>query len=148
MLDATDKVIINTLQGGFPLSEKPYAEAASALGIEEGELMGRIERMLDSGTLTRFGPMFDAERLGGAFCLCAMSVPEARFEEVVSQINAHPEVAHNYERRHALNVWFVLATERPERIEQIIAQIETETGLTVYAFPKIEEFFIGFEVRA
>ena len=32
-------------------------------------------------------------------------------------VNAHPEVAHNYEREHALNMWFVLATERPSEID-------------------------------
>ena len=54
-----------------------------------------------------------AEAMGGAFCLCAMAVPEGRFDEVMTLVNAHPEVAHNYERQHKLNMWFVLACERP-----------------------------------
>ena len=47
-----------------------------------------------------------------------------RFEQVSDQVNAHPEVAHNYEREHhALNMWFVLATEqRPERIAEVIGE--------------------------
>ncbi len=74
--------------------------------------------------------------------------PEERFEEVVAAINAHPEVAHNYERAHALNVWFVLATDRPERIDEVLTDIKGETGLEVYAFPKLEEFFIGLRIEA
>lgn len=148
MPDAVDRTIINALQGGFPVTEKPYAHAAADLGLAESDLIHRIERMLAEGALSRFGPMYNADRMGGAFCLCACSVPAERFDEVVAQINAHPEVAHNYERAHALNVWFVLATEAPARIDAVLAEIKSETGLEVYAFPKIEEFFIGFSMRA
>ena len=71
--------------------------------------------MRELGVITRFGPFFDAEAMGGAFCLCAMAVPQERFDEVVTMVNAHREVAHNYERSHHLNMWFVLATETPSR---------------------------------
>jgi siroheme decarboxylase len=100
------------------------------------------------GAITRFGPFLDAEAMGGAFCLCAMAVPADRFEEVVTLVNAHPEVAHNYERQHKLNMWFVLACERPDQIAEAAAQIEGETGLKVLLFPKRSEFFIGFRVEA
>lgn len=146
MPDAVDRSIINALQGGFPLSERPFADAACELGLAEADLIGRIERLLTEGALSRFGPMFNADRLGGAFCLCAVSVPSERFDAVVALINAHPEVAHNYERAHALNVWFVLATEQPQRIDEVLAEIKRETGLEVYAFPKLEEYFIGLKV--
>ncbi len=98
--------------------------------------------------MTRFGPFFDAEAMGGAFCLCAMAVPQDRFDAVVTLVNALPEVAHNYERAHRLNMWFVLATERPEGIDKAAARIERETGLRVLRFPKEREFFIGFRVAA
>ena len=148
MLDDIDRAIINSLQDGFPVIEQPYAQAGAALGLEADALIARLERLLADGTLSRFGPMFNAERMGGAFCLCAMAVPAQRFEEVAALVNAHAEVAHNYERNHALNMWFVLATERPEQIDEVVTQIKGETGLEVYAFPKLEEFFIGFRVEA
>ncbi|MBX6366892.1 MAG: AsnC family transcriptional regulator, partial [Rhodospirillales bacterium] len=109
MIDATDRRIIDALQGGFPLTERPYADAAAALGIEEAELLSRLERLLAEGVLSRFGPLYNAERLGGAVTLAAMAVPRERFEEVAALVNAHPEVAHNYERDDALNMWFVVA---------------------------------------
>ena len=86
--------------------------------------------------------------MGGAFCLCAIEVPQERFEEVVTLVNALPEVAHNYERTHRLNMWFVLACERPEGIADTVKRIEDATGLTVLCFPKEKEFFIGFRVTA
>lgn len=148
VLDDTDRLIVNALQEGFPLSPRPYAEVAARLGLSEDELIARLGRLIESRALTRFGPFFDAEALGGAFCLCAMAVPEARFDEVMTQVNAHPEVAHNYERTHRLNMWFVLATEAPQGIERAARAIEEETGLPVFRFPKEREFFIGFRVAA
>lgn len=146
MLDATDRAVLNALQEGLPVTRRPFDAAASALGLVEGELIERIARLREIGAITRFGPFYDAEAMGGAFCLCAMEVPPARFEAVVTLVNALSEVAHNYERMHRLNMWFVLACERPEGIAAAAARIERETGLTVLRFPKEKEFFIGFRV--
>jgi DNA-binding Lrp family transcriptional regulator len=148
MPDAVDRAIINMLQDGFPIAERPFREAGAALGLDEEALIERLGDLVASGHLSRFGPMYNAERMGGAFCLAAMAVPAERFEEVAALVNAHPEVAHNYERAHALNMWFVVGTERPQDIEAVLTKIKLETGLEVYAFPKLEEFFIGLRVNA
>lgn len=147
-LDATDRAILNALQIGFPLTHRPFAEAGASLGLDEATLIARIQHMRDEGAVTRFGPFFDAEAMGGAFCLCAMAVPTERFEEVVTLVNAHAEVAHNYERSHALNMWFVLACERRRDIAKVARAIEKETEIKVLLFPKEHEFFIGFRVVA
>jgi DNA-binding Lrp family transcriptional regulator len=147
-MDAVDRRIINELQGGFPVSDRPYAEAAERLGIAEDDLIQRLKRLCDEGALSRFGPMFNAERLGGAVTLAAVKAPAADFERIAGLINAHPEVAHNYAREDALNMWFVIATETRERIAQVIAEIEAETGLRVYDMPKIEEFYVGLRFQA
>ncbi|MCP4409947.1 MAG: Lrp/AsnC family transcriptional regulator [Gammaproteobacteria bacterium] len=142
-MDESDRNIINQLQGGFPVSERPFAQAAQDLGMTETELISRITAMLDNGLLSRFGPMYHAERMGGALTLCAMQVPQDRFEQVAEQVNAFPEVAHNYARDHQLNMWFVLATETSAHLDKAIEEIEQRTGLGVYNMPKTEEFFIG-----
>lgn len=143
VLDETDRRIVNELQSGLPVCRRPYAAAGRRLGLSEAELIARIERLLAGGVLSRFGPLFDAEKLGGAVTLAAMSVPEADFDAVARRVNAHPEVAHNYARRHALNMWFVVSSDRPERIGDVLAAIETETGLQVQDMPKLEEYFVG-----
>jgi len=148
MLNATDRRIIDALQGGFPVCERPFLAAAADLGLAEDELIARIDALLTDGTLTRFGPLFDAEKLGGAFTLAAMQVPLADYERVAAAVNALPEVAHNYAREHDLNMWFVLGTEAPEGIAAAIAKIEAETGMPVYAFPKEREFFVELKLKA
>ncbi len=142
-MDDIDRKIINHLQGGFPVCERPFREAADELGLEEDQLIRRIGRLLEEGYLSRFGPMYHAEKLGGGLSLCTMAVPEDKFEQVAEQVNAFPEVAHNYARDHKLNMWFVLATETPERIDQVLEEIETATGYRVYNLPKKEEYYVG-----
>ena len=147
-LDAVDRRIIDTMQGDFPICERPYAVVAGQLGIDEDELIGRLDRLLADKVLTRFGPMFQIERMGGAFVLAALAVPEARYEAVTEQVNALPQVAHNYRREHALNMWFVLATESQAGIDEAIARIEADTGLPVFAFPKEREYFVEMKLEA
>ncbi len=147
-LDKTDRAILNRLQDDLPLTSHPYAAIAEEIGIPENELLSRLSRMKDERIITRFGPFFDAAAMGGAFCLCAMVVSPEDFETVLTKVNAHPEVAHNYERTHRLNMWLVLATETPEGIEATADAIERETGTRVLRFPKLQEFFVGFRVAA
>jgi DNA-binding Lrp family transcriptional regulator len=141
-MDAADRRIVDAMQGGFPVCERPFAAAAAPLGLAEQELIDRIDRLLADGTLTRFGPLFDAEKLGGAFTLAAMQVPAERFDEVAAIVNAFPEVAHNYAREHALNMWFVVATATKAGIDEVLARIGQATGLPVLAFPKEREYFV------
>lgn len=145
-MDDIDKAIVNRLQQGFPICESPYRLVAEQLGISETQLLDRLNALLADGVLSRFGPMYHAEQMGGALTLAALKVPEQRFEEVTEIVNAFPEVAHNYARNHALNMWFVLATEKPEQVQTVIAEIEKQTGLTVYNMPKSKEYYVGLQL--
>lgn len=138
-----DARLIDRLQRSVPLSERPFAELGLELGLSEAALIERIERLLASGVLTRFGPLFQIERAGGQFILAALQVPEARYAEVGALVNELPEVAHNYRREHRLNMWFVVAAETPEAAWAACDRIEAATGLPVHAFPKEREFFVG-----
>jgi len=159
-LSRTDRAVINAFQGGFPAVERPFEPAARALrergiDMDAGELLGRIRSLDADGTLTRFGPLINAEEIGGRATLVATHAPEDRFEEIAEQVNSHDEVAHNYEREHPhLNMWFVVsvagdtaggpgtddaATAR-ERVRAVLDAIEAETGQETYNLPKQREF--------
>lgn len=147
-MDELDRAIVNRLQEGFPLCARPFAAAAASLGTTEHELLAALGRMLEAGTLTRFGPLYDAERLGGGFNLCAMRVPAEDLERVATLVNAHPEVAHNYERAHRYSMWFVIAATSPSRIAQLTAEIEAETGYPVMNLPREDAFRLELRLRA
>lgn len=147
-MDELDRAIINDLQGGFPISDHPFAEVAAKFNITEQELIARIGALLENKVLSRFGPMYHAERLGGSLSLAALKIPESDFERVAEIVNAMPEVAHNYARDHILSMWFVLATETPQAHAEAVKKIERETGYPVYDMPKIKEYFVGLKLTA
>lgn len=147
-MDALDRKIINLLQEGFPLTEEPYLDVAKQLEIDESDLLNRLKTLLHDKTLSRFGPMYDAAKLGGDFSLVAIKVPEDRFDEVTEIVNSYSEVAHNYHRDHVFNMWYVLATETAEQIDRVNSDIEKRTGLKVFNMPKLDEYYIGLKLTA
>ncbi|MFB6250200.1 MAG: Lrp/AsnC family transcriptional regulator [Halobellus sp.] len=145
-LSDLDRVAINAFQGGFPVLERPFEPAAAALrerGIEvtASELLACVRELDEEGTLSRFGALVNAEEIGGSATLVAMHAPEERFDEVAETVNAHREVAHNYEREHPhLNMWFVVSVADEDRVEAVLEEIEAETGQPTYNLPKQQEF--------
>ena len=147
VLDDIDKNIINKLQDGFPICERPYQQAAEQFGITEDELIQRLQRLLADKALSRFGPMYHAEKMGGGLALAAMKIPEEDFDKVTEQVNNLPEIAHNYKRDHEFNMWFVIATEFQNQVEEVVEQLQVLTGYKVYNMPKIEEFYVGLRFK-
>jgi len=137
------RAFINQFQGGFPIVGRPFHGVAAKLGMQEAVLIQSLQTLLQDGVLSRFGPLYDAERLGGAVTLAALHAPDGAFERVAQVVNAQQAVAHNYRRQHALNMWFVVASERITGVAECLTTIERETGLKVYDFPKLREFYLG-----
>ncbi|MDG4584953.1 MAG: Lrp/AsnC family transcriptional regulator [Candidatus Competibacter sp.] len=141
-MDELKRRLIDEWQGGFPLCEWPFAVVAERLKSSENAVLQALRELLADGTLTRFGPLYQIERLGGAFSLAALQAPETDFDRIASIVNGFPEVAHNYRRNHAFNMWFVLATETPAGMNDTVERIAAATGLPVFNFPKEREYFI------
>lgn len=141
-LDEVDRRILNRMQQDLPLVTEPFAAVAVELGLDEPELLSRLSAMKDRGEISRVGPMYRVEGFGGGLALMAMAVPPERFDEVAAKVNALPEVAHNYERDHVFNMWFVVAAETPAELTATVTAIESATGLSVHAFPKEREYFL------
>ena len=133
-IDILSRRLIDRYQHGMPLCAEPYREMANALECSEGEILDCLERLEQSGGLSRIGPVFEHSR-AGASTLVALAVPDARLEQVAEQINSLPEVNHNYLREHQYNLWFVLTGPNRARINAVLAQIEADTGLTPLDLP-------------
>ena len=147
-MDEIDSRLVTQLQRGFPVTEQPYREAAAQLGLTEDELITRLKKLLDEGILTRFGPLYQVERLGGAYSLAAMQVPEADYDRIAELVNAFPEVAHNYRREHAFNMWFVVAAASPAEVKRVLFSIERDSTHLVFEFPKLREYFVNLDLPA
>lgn len=147
-MNRLDRKIINHMQTGFPICNFPFAVMADQLQITEDLLIERIQTLLADGTLSRFGPLFDMEKIGGIYSLVAMQVPKQDIDRVVSLINYYPEVAHNYERDHRFNLWFVIAVDSSEKLQNLLKEIEKETGYCTYNMPKLDEYYVGLTFDA
>lgn len=146
-MDKLDRALLNRLQGGIAPTRRPFAALARELGITESLVVSRLRAMSEAGLLSRFGPLYNAEGLGGELVLAALAAPPDRFDEIAERVNAFETVAHNYEREHVLNMWFVVAAETLGEAERTLRAIETATGCTVYAFPKEREYFLGLRLQ-
>lgn len=146
-LDRTDKLLLNRLQGGFPISPRPFQDVGEELGLTEEEVIQRLRRLLDCGGLTRLGAILSPVGLGGGRTLAAMHVPPERFEEVGAAVNRHPQISHNYQRDHYYNMWFVISSEDEGDVQRVLSAIEQETGIPIINLPSLEEYFVEFRYQ-
>lgn len=147
MMDSIDRQLINALQAPMPICARPLQPVADQLGISETAVAERIGALLEAGVLTRYGPMFDAVALGGGLSLCAMAVDPGDLDVVTELVNEFDEVAHNYLREHDYNLWFVVATETPEAIDEVLDRIEAASGYRVLNLPKLDEYYVGLRLE-
>lgn len=143
MLDLIDKKIINALQLGLPISHSPFQPLSEELDVPVEYIVSRIKRLKQDSYLSRFGPLYNIETVGGVFLLAAMQIPEDKFNEICELVNNFPEVAHNYKRKHQLNMWFVIAVEYKDDLAQVCESIEKATGYKVFQMPKLKEFYVN-----
>jgi DNA-binding Lrp family transcriptional regulator len=140
-LTALEMCLLNEYQRGFPLCAAPYAEIAAQLGVAEAEVIETLESLQRRGFISRVGPVFAPQR-AGASTLAALAVPEDRLASVADLVSAYAEVNHNYQREHAWNLWFVVTAADPQRVAQVLAEIEAATGLAVLNLPLERAFYI------
>ena len=106
MLDATDRQLIAATQGGLPLVAEPYRVLAGQLGLDEAEVIARLQKLLDRGAIRRIGAIPNHYALG--FTANGMSVWDIADEDVVEvgpKVGALDFVTHCYERPRHLPVW-------------------------------------------
>ncbi len=133
-LDDLDRRLLDDFQRDFPLAPAPYAVLAERLGCTEEEVLRRLARLRDLGAVSRIGAVIRPNTVG-ASCLAAIEVPAERLEEVAAIVNAYPQVNHNYEREHRLNLWFVVAADDANERRRVLDDIAARTGLEVIDLP-------------
>jgi len=115
-LDDLDRKLLNLMQGSFPLAARPYEHVASLAEVSEGEVMRRVQRLLDKRIIRQVTPIFDTRALGYSSMLVAAKVDAEHPHRAAQVINEHPGVSHNYLRNHDFNLWFTIATEPDSRL--------------------------------
>lgn len=106
MRDAIDIQIIRSLQEEMPVTAKPYAAIAEKVGVEEGELLQRLQRLQSDGVLRRIGAVLHHRRSGvKANAMVVWKVPDNRVEAVGMQLSGFADISHCYHRGCDDNAW-------------------------------------------
>ncbi|HLB80414.1 MAG TPA: AsnC family transcriptional regulator [Dongiaceae bacterium] len=105
-IDATDRRIVAATQAGLPLCPRPYHEVAERLGLEAGEVMARLRRLLAAGVVRRIGAVPNHYALGyRANGMSVWDVPDERASELGRRVGALPFVSHCYRRPRRPPAW-------------------------------------------
>lgn len=116
-----DADILTSLQDDLPIVPRPFKEISEQVGITEEELIEKIQKWKNDGTIRHISAHIDAWALGFESALVAFEVPDI---EMASKVIAeHPGVSHNYERDHKYNVWFTIKVPREKNLEDSVKKI-------------------------
>jgi DNA-binding Lrp family transcriptional regulator len=149
-LDEFDKRLLNQMQGSFPIVPRPYAEVATALGVEEDVVLRRVAELIQQRIIRQVTPIFDTRALGFQSMLVAAKVDAEHPWRPAKIINAHPGVSHNYLRNHEFNMWFTVATEPDSALglEGTLEVLKQETGAeSVRQLPTLKLFKIRMDLE-
>lgn len=108
-LDLPDKVILNGVQYGFSISERPFSDLAHEIGLEEGKLLKRLAYYKSIGLIKRIGFFLNYRSLGMSSALVGARVDNDKLIQLTKRLAEDPTVNHNYLREHEkFNVWFTI----------------------------------------
>jgi DNA-binding Lrp family transcriptional regulator len=148
-MEEKDRQLLDLMQERFPLAERPYRALGERLDVTEEEVLRRVAALKHVGIVRRIGATFDPRKLGYVSSLVACRVPAGRVDEFARVVNAYPEVTHNYERDHEVNVWFTIIAPSEERVAQILEEVKQRTGIRdVYNLPatRLHKISVTFPV--
>lgn len=140
-LDPLDARLLDGFQRDLPLVPRPFAAIGDALAIGEGEVIARLARLQATGAVARVGATV-RPNTAGASTLAAMSVPEARAEEIGQRIAAEPGVNHAYQREDSWNLWFVATAPSAPALAESLARIRAATGFDLLDLRLVRPFNI------
>lgn len=157
-IDTIDGKLLDAMQAGIPIVERPYRALGEGLGLAEGDVLRRVARLKAESLIRNIGAIFDTSRLGYRSSLVGFRLREECIDEAAVYINTHPGVSHNYLRSFAFssdyrpasycpyNVWFTLAVEPESRLglEDSVAVLARDAGAdAARLFPALRVFKIG-----
>ena len=139
-MEEENRKLLNILQNGLPLCERPFEHLAKQIGVSEKDIIARVQIMKDDGVLRRIGGVFDSRALGFTSTLCTASVPSNKIEAAVKVINRYTGVTHNYLRNNKYNIWFTIIAPDKDSINLIISEIQQSIAVQVHSLPTTRKF--------
>ncbi len=134
-LSVEDRALIKIVQHGLPLVSRPYADIAERLSSTEQDVIRRLQKLINNGSIKRYGVVVRHRELGyKANGMVVWDVPDDRVSELGSCIGRFPCVTLSYRRPRHLPGWpynlFTMVHGRNrEEVEQKVEEIVETCGL-------------------
>lgn len=106
MLDTIDKQLITVIQDGLPLTARPYATIAEQIHQSETEVIRRIEKLQNNGTIKRLGVVVKHRALGfKANAMVVWNISDDRVKNLAQKLAAFECITLCYQRPRRLPDW-------------------------------------------
>ena len=126
-MDELDKNILKLLQKDARLS---FAEIGRNLGIAETTARFRVNRLLESGIITRFAAVLDPEKIGfkvgGAILL---KIDPAHLEEACKQLIAFEETQYLFRSTGEYDVVSMIWAHDMEHLNELVKRTKLIVGV-------------------
>lgn len=135
VLNDRDYQLIAEIQGGLPLCSHPYAEIGQRIGLDETEVIERIQAMVESGVIKRLGIVVRHHELGyTANAMVVWDVPDERLDEVGEALGSLDCITLCYQRPRHLpdwpyNLFCMIHGQEREKVLCYIDQVVSSQGL-------------------
>lgn len=144
-LTQLQKQLCNILQEGLPVCEKPFAQIAKVLDVDEERALEQIRKLKNTGIIRRFRAIINYNAIGKIGTLVTAHVPQESLDEIAEAVNRLEGVSHNYLRDNFYNLWFTLQAKSNEEIEKILSNLFQCFGIEFHSLPVVRTFKL--EVR-
>lgn len=134
--DLKDALLIQAIQGGLPLVERPFAAIGREIGLGEQRVIDRIRELQADGDIKRFGVIVRHKELGyRANAMVVWDLPDEWVDRLGQSIGRLPFVTLSYRRPRRPPDWtynlftMIHGRDRAAVFEQL-GQIKRRMGLT------------------
>ncbi|MFA6450520.1 MAG: AsnC family transcriptional regulator [bacterium] len=136
-LTESDIKLLRLLQGGLPMSDRPFAELAERAGLTEEETLRRTRAWLETGVIRRVGAFIAHRRVGfSANGMAVWDVAEDRLEEAGAKMAERASVSHCYARprsdRWPYRLYTMIHGKTRDEVEAEARNISEELGIAKF----------------
>jgi len=127
--------LIEAIQGGLPLVERPYQALAEQLEMAEAEVIGKLKTLISSGAIKRFGVVVRHHEVGyRANAMVVWDVPDAQLDKMGEQLGEVDCVTLCYQRPRVLprwpyNLFCMIHGQNRHEVLGCIARLREQYGL-------------------
>lgn len=138
VMSATDYRIVTAIQGGLPITSRPFTQTARQVGIGEDELLSRLRQMTTGGIIKRFGVIVRHHELGyRSNAMTVWDIAENAVSTIGRKIADYDFVTLCYRRqRHnplwGYNLYCMIHGRDRDTVMEHVEQLRSECGLQAY----------------